>query len=143
MIIIGYPGIGKTNLGGRKNFIDLDSTLFNNIDSWYNLYCDVAESLSNQGFNVLVSSHKIIRKILKNRDVKVISIVPSISLKDEWLQMLKNRSDASNLEKDQSSYLLAKSNYDCDIVSIKNDFKNNYVIKDMNFSLEKIIYSMV
>lgn len=46
MIIIGYPGIGKSTLGGQNDVIDLDSSNFWNNgkrpDDWYVYYCKVA-----------------------------------------------------------------------------------------------------
>ena len=62
MIVIGYIGIGKSTLAmNQTGYIDLDSStfMFNNkrCDNWVTYYCQVAESLSKQGYVVFVSCH--------------------------------------------------------------------------------------
>lgn len=48
MIYVGYPCIGKTSIAGKNNFIDLESSLFNNgSDNWAKTYADVAIDLSS------------------------------------------------------------------------------------------------
>lgn len=70
MIIIGYPGIGKSTLAGKDHkFIDLESSNFKIEDErsedWYKVYCKVAEDLSRQGYIVFVSSHLAVREALR------------------------------------------------------------------------------
>ena len=67
MIIIGYQGIGKSTLSARNlKYVDLESSNFWFDDpetkqrvrhfNWYEMYCNVAEYLSRQGYVVFVSS---------------------------------------------------------------------------------------
>ena len=76
MIIIGYQGVGKSTLANKDDkFIDLESGSFwiNNTDNnskyrydnWYEMYCNVAEHLSQQGYIVVVASHEVVRNRLK------------------------------------------------------------------------------
>ena len=53
MIYVGYQGIGKSSLGGTDKYIDLESSNFKHEDDWYKTYCDVAISLSKQGYDVV------------------------------------------------------------------------------------------
>ena len=91
MIIIGYPGIGKSTLAGQNNYIDLESSNFWNKgkrpDDWYIYYCNIALDLSRQGYVVFVSSHEAVRNRLKYAitDERIICIYPSLELKDEWI----------------------------------------------------------
>ena len=66
MIIIGYQGIGKSTLANcNLNYVDLESSNFyidgKRADDWYKPYCKIAEHLSQQGYYVFVSSHKVVR----------------------------------------------------------------------------------
>jgi len=56
MIICGFPGTGKTTfarLTGKA--VDLESTPFKK--NWL-LYAEVAKHMSDQGYTVMVSTHK-------------------------------------------------------------------------------------
>jgi MoxR-like ATPase len=91
MIIIGYPGIGKTTLCKHwHKYVDLDSSAFRYNDGtrdkrWAEIYCKVAIDLHNQGYVVFLSSHYEVRDILKKTtfspDVSVTTITfTSLSL---------------------------------------------------------------
>lgn len=102
MIIIGYQGIGKSTLAARNlKYIDLESSNFWFDDpetkqrvrhsNWYEMYCNVAEDLSRQGYVVFVSSHQPVREKLSNSKEYVIACVPSLDLKDQWIEKLHIR----------------------------------------------------
>lgn len=150
MIIAGYPGIGKSSISGKVNCIDLESSLFFDSNGvrpakWYDYYYNVATSLSKQGYVVLISTHaSIINKLSKFSDEKIITIIPSPTLKDEWIYKLKNRARETKLDKDFRAYINSKDMFDSNISSLMNNNKiDKYIIKDMNYKLENIIKELV
>ena len=54
MIICGFPGVGKSTLAKFSNWVDLESTPFEK--DWVR-YAKVAKHMSNNGYNVMVSTH--------------------------------------------------------------------------------------
>lgn len=144
MIIIGYQGIGKSTISGVNNCIDLESGMFYNNgkrpDNWFVYYCNIADDLSKQGYTVFVSSHAVVRQRLRKYSNEAIyAIIPSVSLKDAWIEKLKDRFENSRLEKDMKAYLNAKDRYEYNLAEIRNDCNNVYVIKDMNYNLNDIV----
>lgn len=145
MIIIGYQGIGKSTIAGWNNCIDLESGNFFNSDgtrndNWFVYYCNIANHLSAQGYTVFVSSHAVVRQRLrKYSKEQLYAIIPSVSLKDEWIDKLKNRFNGSKLDKDMKAYLNAKDRYEYNLAEIKNDIKNTIIIKSMDYDLKEII----
>ena len=125
MIIIGYQGIGKSTLASKENnFIDLESNNFFHKgvrpDNWYIYYCNIAAHLSKQGFNVFVSSHEVVRNRLKKYfDEPLISIIPSINLKDEWIRKLEERYNNHKSEKNYKAWMNAVNRYEDNINEIR------------------------
>ena len=101
MIVIGYQGIGKSTLGGKSKFIDLESGNMwvdgKRADDWYIPYCNIAIHLSKQGFTVFTSSHEVVRNYLKNSTEEVVICCPTLELKDQWIERLQTRYDKSKL----------------------------------------------
>lgn len=114
MIILGYPGVGKSYACGKdRGIIDLESSFFHSEYANNTLvepYVRVAIDLHQQGYTVCISSHWAIRNTLRNMlrirlvwpDVNqslkdewikrnVAMIYPDQSLKDAWIERLKNR----------------------------------------------------
>ena len=125
MIIIGYQGIGKSTLANKsKNYIDLESSNFwhrgKRPDNWYIYYCNIAESLSKQGYNVFVSSHEVVRNRLKKYyKEELLCIIPSIELKDLWIRKLEDRWMNERTEKNYKAYMNAVDRYEDNINEIK------------------------
>lgn len=126
MIIIGYQGIGKSSLcktyGSSLRYIDLESSLMKDPmhdnkrwDNWAEIYCNIALSLSGQGYMVFVSSHKAIQDILAESKDDVAAIYPSKRIKDEWVKKLLERYKKTGLKKDEIAWLNAKANFDSEI----------------------------
>ena len=146
MIIIGYQGIGKSTLAGNYNYnyIDLESGNFwhNGVrpDNWYVFYCKIAEHLSQQGYDVFVSSHEVVRNRLKKYSKEPLCVVyPSINLKDEWIDKLKKRFESTKLEKDYKAWMNAEDRYIENINELKNSGIRCVEITDMDYSLHKLI----
>lgn len=106
MIISGYQGIGKSTLADKdKRFIDLESSNFFvygvRPEDWYIMYGNVAISLSKQGYDVFISSHKEVRDYLeKVSDEKLVVIFPSLEMKESWILKLSNRYIETQSKKD-------------------------------------------
>jgi ABC-type oligopeptide transport system ATPase subunit len=140
MIIIGYQGIGKSTLSQSNiRYIDLESGNFF-IDgyraiNWYEIYCNIAEHLSQQGYTVFVSSHKAVRDRLKRSKERVVCCFPSLELKHEWINKLYERYKESGLTKDCKAYKNAKQRYTENIYEIKNEGFENIMLTSMNYNL--------
>lgn len=154
MIIIGYQGIGKSTLAARNlKYIDLESSNFWFDDpetkqrvrhsNWYEMYCNVAEDLSKQGYFVFVSSHQPVReKLLKSKEY-VIVCVPALELKDQWIEKLHMRYETSGFENDYKAYMNAVDRYTENITEIMNSGFELLEIKDISYDLEKLIEDKV
>ena len=142
MIYVGYQGIGKSSISGKNNCIDLESGNFwvddKRVDDWYKIYVNIAEHLSNQGYKVFMSSHKVVREELNKRKIEFKVIMPSIFLKEQWIKRLQKRYDNSQLEKDYKALMNAKECYE---ENIKDLLQENYIIQiqDINYDLNDLI----
>lgn len=144
MIIIGYQGIGKSTLSNNNvNYIDLESGNFwingKRYDDWYIPYCNIAEHLSQQGKNVFVSSHEVVRKQLEQTKERVIVICPDISLKEQWINKLQERYNYTQLEKDYKALMNAKERYTENITEIIGNNFEKIIINNINYNLEELI----
>lgn len=147
MIIIGFPGIGKSTLsrgiGGK--YLDLDSSMFNmynkKIKHWETPYARTAEYLSRKGFHVFVSSHPEVVKALQYSSEIVIMCFPCLELKTEWISRLKNRYILSQLTKDKRAIRRASMFYSQDIskmISEANEYKfPTIVLRSIDYDLRK------
>lgn len=138
MIYIGYQGIGKSSISGKNNCIDLESSNFfvgqYRVDDWYIIYCNIAEHLSKQGFNVFMSSHQVIRDEFRYRGTKFTVICPSPDLKDQWIERLQTRYNNSNLEKDYKALMNAKDRYSENIKELMSE-ENVIIIDQIDYNL--------
>ena len=140
MIVIGYPGVGKSTLARQmKNYIDLESSTFfangQRPDDWYVYYCNVAEDLSRQGKVVFVSSHKLVVDELLERDEMTCVIYPDPKLKESWIIKLLNRYEDSKLDKDLKAYERARDHFDEDIDNLRRSLYLKIALQDMNYCL--------
>lgn len=154
MVIIGYQGIGKSTLANEDvKYIDLESSNFfvdgKRADNWYVPYCNIAIHLSEQGYNVFVSSHEVVRRELsKAIHTNAIVICPSIELKDVWIEKLKNRYDNTKLiqqegEKNYKAYMNALDRYEDNIAELISEKGFKILqITDMNYDLCDIVAKM-
>lgn len=151
MIIIGFPGIGKSTLASNNDkFVDLESSYFKTPnarnDDWVVDYCKLAEVLSRNGHIVFISSHKAVRDYLAKMDTSetVACIFPSERIKYDWLRKLEYRYMITGLYKDYRSFIRARDRYDDDIRELYSDDGISYkwVITDINYNLEEEIHKL-
>jgi hypothetical protein len=67
--------------------------------------------LSQQGYDVFVSSHEVVRKELEKTTEPVVLVYPSLEMKDYWIDKLEKRYQSSGLEKDYKALMNAKDRY--------------------------------
>lgn len=150
MIVIGYQGIGKSTLAARNlKYIDLESSNFWFDDTetkqrvrhsnWHEMYCNVAEDLSRQGYVVFVSSHQPVRERLLKSEEYVVACVPLLILKDEWINKLKERYENSLLEKDYKAYMNAADRFTENVTEIMNSGFDVILITDADYNLQDLI----
>lgn len=88
MIIIGYPGVGKSTAASQ--FIEvIDLETVNMFDVY--TYCKIAEDLSKSGYIVCVNSHQEIQEHFMGSQELVYACFPSKELKTAWANMLRKR----------------------------------------------------
>ena len=150
MIIIGYPGVGKTSLAGRYNqYIDLESSNWNNPDNtkpdyWWWSYGKVAEDLSRQGYRVFVSCHPSVQKYFEESNEYVMVLYPSLELKEEWIKRVADRYDRDRSMKNLAALNNVELYYDNQIRLLDDSpFENKLKLKDMNYTLDNEIDNVV
>jgi hypothetical protein len=108
-------------------------------DNWAEIYCNIALSLSGQGYMVFVSSHKAVQDILAESKDEVIAIYPSKRVKDEWIKKLLERYKKTGLKKDEIAWLDAKANFDSEIDILENSPFIKGTIFSMNYDLKTVV----
>ena len=163
MIIVGYPGIGKSSLAGhlintgdghQMTCIDLESSNFNNTEDtktkdWCKYYINIAIDLSNQGFIVFVSSHKDVIEELVRRDTvgsphNMTIIIPNLDYKTAWIDKLYHRTKSHETDKNRRAYEHVKDCFDKDMEQLL-DYSEKYNINlvqiqdPYNYRLEDVV----
>lgn len=149
MIIMGYPGIGKSTISRNcDNVIDLESSCFNvgnsKIPNWYVAYCQVAIDLSMQLNTVFVSSHADVVKQFQSRHPfpwyeTVAVCYPILDLKEEWTKRLRKRAEHTKLAKDHRAYMRAATHFEDDITALMKTPFVQIQIGNMDYYLDKLI----
>lgn len=131
MIIIGFPGIGKSSVtrayDGETNttgYIDLESSNFIKDDNWVKEYCDLAINLELQGYNVFVSSHREVREYFTERQgifQDVVEVFPAMYLYYEWMSRLLYRYSTNPSDKNYRAYNYIKNNFYTAIEEMEQD----------------------
>lgn len=131
MIIIGFPGIGKSSVtrayDGETNktgYIDLESSNFVKDNNWVKEYCDLAIDLELQGYKVFVSSHKKVREYLAERRgifPDIVEVFPSKELCGVWCQRLSRRYQDSPTEKNIRAFDYVRQNFDDAVDEMEHD----------------------
>lgn len=156
LIVCGYPGVGKSSIGGWNNCIDLESSYFSHrayvpqkLKSWVPQYCAVAISLAQQGFTVLVSTHKeviahliftIFPQKLTGIDVEVVIFCPDHRYKQEWIERLKKRVCLPNaLDKHERALQHVEEHFDDDMDYLNNCGLPVYIPAWLDYDLRDYI----
>lgn len=141
MIVIGYPGIGKSTITKDNiGYIDYDSSLFQKEDDWAELYVRGAINLSQMGNVVFVSSHKEVQDLLVNSTEKVVVVYPSLQLHEFWMDKLCDRYEKSNSEYDHKALMRCVSHFCEDILELReSNFENKLEITTEDYNLEELL----
>ena len=143
MIYSGYSGIGKTSITKRSNkYIDLESSLFRingfHLNNWDIVYCNIADYLSKQGYDVFISTHKEVRDRLRYCGIPFLVITPTLELKDQWVAKLKQRYEENPTQSNYLAFNTAFNLYD-KLVGELLEEPNKLIIDNMDYDLETLI----
>ncbi|MBR3229787.1 MAG: hypothetical protein IKF91_03060 [Bacilli bacterium] len=153
LIVIGYQGIGKSSLAGWYNCVDLESSNFyingKKDEKWYEVYCNIALDIANQGFVVFTSSHKEVRnyfhQFLNNLPRNIGNIVifcPQVLQEKDWIDRLQERYNKTKTEKDKRALDRAIERYEEDIYNLTHSGFVYYQPKTVNYDLKNYIEKM-
>lgn len=81
MIICGFPGVGKSTMAQASQWIDLESTPF---QKDFETYARVAKHMSDNGYNVMVSTHTELLNQFEKIGVPYTVVVPPLEEKIEY-----------------------------------------------------------
>ena len=118
---------------------------------WYVYYCQMAESLSKQGYIVFISCHPEVREYMrKHRTEMFCAIFPHKSLKDIWISKLQERYYCTKSEKDLRALEHAEKFFDKDIDRLMYEcsygiewYSNAVYIEEIDYNLESIVESLI
>ena len=82
MIICGFPGTGKSMMAKFSRWVDLESTPF---EKDWERYAKVAKHMSDNGYTVMVSTHRELLAMLEQMEVPYMVIIPPITDKEIYL----------------------------------------------------------
>lgn len=140
MIIIGYPGVGKSTLSQKhENFIDYDSSLCNKANGWEEEYVKKAIILSDLNYTVCVSAHKKVQELLKDYAGRVVVVYPCLRLHDSWINRLRIRYEKTNDPGDYRALQRCVSNYCEDILELRELPYSKIEIKTEDYDLEEML----
>lgn len=122
MILLGYPGIGKSTVCKiLRGWVDLESSNFDlKTDDGVAQYCRVAMNLSDQGNVVFVSTHEKVRKFFESvpKETLVAVVYPDLHFKEAWIKKLTKRYKLSKLDKDFRALDRVLGHYEEDIEAL-------------------------
>ena len=143
MIILGYPGIGKSAVcKNRSGWIDLESSNFDlKTDDGVAQYCGVAMDLSDQGKTVFVSTHENVRKFFESvpKQGFVAVVYPKLELKEAWIKRLTARYNKTGLIKDRRALSRAEENYEKDIEALMTTPLTQIQISSDQYNLKTVL----
>ena len=153
LIVVGYPGIGKSTVAKSSymKIIDFESSLFyiNNKrqSDWYKIYAKQATELAKQGYMVLVSSHKEVRdelaKYIPDSSFDIVTIAPAYHLEKEWIEKLRDRNKADTSPKNFVAYMNAIEHYYEHISDMASDSRFSHIfINSMDYRLDNMLLNI-
>lgn len=90
MIICGFPGTGKSTMAKFSRWVDLESTPFSRRGQWL-LYAEVAKHMSDNGYTVMVSTHKEMLDALEQIETPYTVVVPNVNDFNAYISRYKQR----------------------------------------------------
>ena len=151
LIVIGYPGVGKSSIAGKDGCVDLESGNFfvgeERWKFWCETYCQTAMDIANQGYTVFVSSHKNVLECLNSMPLlenvgKVCVFCPRRTMAVEWIEKLKARFEKTRLFKDYKAWNRAARHYEEDILSFNDCGLPVYQPEVMDYDLMDYVKKM-
>lgn len=140
MIVIGYPGIGKSQLAKTSSiYFDFDSSIVNKSDGWEYRYFLEAENYSSQGKIVFVSAHKQVQDYLKDSAEKVAVVYPSLLLHDYWVDKLRDRHFFDPSPENWRALQRVVSHYAEDIVELDSSPFIKIKLESEDYNLESLL----
>lgn len=91
MIVCGFPGTGKSMMARRSNWVDLESTPFKK--NWL-LYAEVAKHMSDNGYTVMVSTHRELLEMLEQIETSYTVVVPPICDEEVYIRRYDMRGNS-------------------------------------------------
>lgn len=91
MIICGFPGTGKSTMAKFSRWVDLESTPFKK--NWL-LYAEVAKHMSDNGYNVMISTHEEVLDALEQIEARYTVVIPPITDKNTYLTRYDRRGNS-------------------------------------------------
>lgn len=152
MIILGYPGVGKSTLAKlRPEIVDLESSKFRkSLDGEpdWELYCKVATNLSSQGKIVFVSTHDTVQQYIGNCfGEPSCAILPVKELQEQWIDKLYDRWDRSingyEVAKNGRAYNYVKEHFAESISNFHSHTIPVFWIKTMDYALSNIVDQII
>lgn len=144
-VYVGYQGVGKSTVARKHlSYIDLESGNFwvngYRQEDWCVVYCAIAKHLMEQGKNVFISSHAVVREELKRIECPATIICPSVELRDKWVERLRLRYAKSLEAKDFRAFKNAEDRYVENIQELLYDpYFDHVIIHDTEYDLYKML----
>ena len=91
MIICGFPGTGKSMMAKFSRWVDLESTPF---EKDWERYAKVAKHMSDNGYTVMVSTHRELLAMFEQMEVSYTVIIPPITDKKIYLNRYDMRGNS-------------------------------------------------
>ncbi len=130
-IICGFAGIGKSYLAKNKEgFIDLESTPFKK--NW-DLYTDVAIHMQKNGYTPMLSCHKELRQMLREKGADYVVVLPKSEHKQNYIERYIKRGN------DEKFIKLFEDNFEKFIQEIMEDEKNIIILDEGYSTLEDLL----
>lgn len=145
MIVIGYPGVGKTTVTKlSEKFIDYDSSMFPKDEGWEESYVKNVKALSDQSYVVFIGAHKKVQDLLADYKDNVVIVYPGLSLRDAWIKKLTDRYEKSNLPSDERALKRCVSFFSLDVVEmIDSPFKKVELKQSEGYDLYELLKTYI
>lgn len=118
MILLGFPGIGKTSYVLNNNFIsvyDHDSSFYRKKVDWQIAYVSKFIELAKAYDLILMSTHKCVRLELQSREIPYILAYPNKNRKEDYLKIYRQRGNRNDF------LVQLQKNWDVYIDELEND----------------------